>query len=182
MAFKRAIISATLSVAFFCIGSVSAKEKKIAEKYSSKELRDLVITALDKSKVDLECMRDYVFSEVEVWINKTNVINKKGEIKIDPYFFPSYRKEYVWFFRDNFLVRSPTLVDGIAVVPSVKTAAEKMWLKREKKDSERKSIIDYFFDFQSIFADSVYRYAFVANALKSKSFYFNFSEGHYSYV
>jgi hypothetical protein len=183
MAFKRAIISAILGAVFLCIGSVSAKDKKIAEKYSSKELRNYVIAALDKSKVDLECMRDYVFSEVEEWINKMDIINKKGKMKIDPYFFPSFRKEYVWFLRENILVRSPTLVDGVAVLPSVKTAAEEMWLKREKKNGEHKSVLDYFFDFQSGFADSIYKYAFVANALKrQKSFYFNFSEGHYSYV
>jgi hypothetical protein len=180
MAISCKLIAATLCSIFLCIGSVSAKEKKLPGKYSSKEIRNLVISSLDKSKVDLECMRDYVFSEIEVFTNNMDVINKKNKIKINKDYFPSFRKEYVWFLRGGFLVRSPTLVDGVAVIPSVKTAAEETWLKRAKKNSEWKSFLDYFFDFQSILADSIFRNPPVI--LKLNNFVFNFSEGVYSCI
>jgi len=64
-----------------------------------------------------EGMSDYVFGEVEKFIvydMKTNEITAKYRNS----FVPSFRKEYVWFLRDGFFVRSPTLVDGVSVAPA----------------------------------------------------------------
>ena len=145
--FKNIFVYALLCGIFYFIGIGSAKDKKLPHKYSSAEIRNIAMTALNKSKDDLEGMSDYVFGEVEKFIvydMKTNEITAKYRNS----FVPSFRKEYVWFLRDGFFVRSPTLVDGVSVAPAIKTAAEETWLNKEKENDKRESFYDYLVEWE----------------------------------
>ncbi len=49
-----------------------------------------------------------------------------------------FRKEFLWFMRDGYLVRSPISVDGVAVSEEDRDRAEKKWIERlEKRERER---------------------------------------------
>jgi len=156
MLFKCTIGFAALGAAFLFIASASAKEQKMPEKYSQSEMRKMVDDSLEKSKVDLESLRDWVFSEVEVFKNETAVVKKNGKKTIDKLLVPSFRKEYAWFVRDGVFVRSPTLIDGTAVNPTQKVAVEEKWFKEQKKRGDRKGLLDYFYDFKRNYVNSIF--------------------------
>ena len=44
-----------------------------------------------------------------------------------------FRKEFLWFVRDGYVVRSPLSVDGVRVSPKDRERAEKKWIDRLKK-------------------------------------------------
>lgn len=49
-----------------------------------------------------------------------------------------FRKEFLWFVRDGYMVRSPVSVDGVAISADVRAREEEKWIERlEKKERER---------------------------------------------
>jgi hypothetical protein len=155
MFLKRAVQFATLSAAFLCAVFALAGEQKIPEKYSHEEMRKLVLDSLQKSDGDIESMRDWVFSEVEEFIDDIYNVYRDGAISDTKDYAPNFRKEYAWFMRDGVFVRSPTLINGVAVSPVARTAAEEKWFKQEKKKGNQRKLLDYFFDFLEQYDDAI---------------------------
>ena len=49
-----------------------------------------------------------------------------------------FRKEFLWYVRNGYMVRSPISVDGVAISAEVRAREEKKWIERvEKKERER---------------------------------------------
>jgi len=49
------------------------------------------------------------------------------------------KREYLWYVRDGYFVRSPVSVDGVAVSPEERERAEKKWIERQKKRERERS-------------------------------------------
>jgi hypothetical protein len=48
-----------------------------------------------------------------------------------------FEREYTWFIRDGFFIRSPLRFDGVTINDSERTAYEERWIRREKRREER---------------------------------------------
>ena len=57
-----------------------------------------------------------------------------------------FTKEFLWFVRDGYVVRSPLTVDGVAVSAKDRERAEKEWIERSKKSDRNRG-----FDRESFF-------------------------------
>jgi len=50
-----------------------------------------------------------------------------------------YRREYAWFVRDGFFIRSPLRADGVAIGEGDRRRAEDAWLRREQRRERRRA-------------------------------------------
>jgi hypothetical protein len=101
--------------------------KSKSSKYGKKELNDLLAKVRQKSELDLANLRDYVFSETEI-------------------FQTGNRIEYAWVVRDGYLLRSPVLINGERVSPSEQKAYEDRWIKARQNGGKLKNSFDFFID------------------------------------
>ena len=64
---------------------------------------------------------------------------KEGFDLTGPGRFPLWgmRREYTWFIRDGFFVRSPVSADGVKLSEADRRKAEDQWLRRQKNREER---------------------------------------------
>jgi hypothetical protein len=143
---NRTVQYVFLIIVFHNATSIYADEPKSSPKYSQDEMRKLVIASLEKADVDMKGMLNLVFSEDEIFINEHYIINKGGVLEPDKSFFPSFKKSYDWFVRDGVFVRSPKSINGVAISPSQRAAAEEKWLKEKGKDEKAKGLLDYYFE------------------------------------
>jgi hypothetical protein len=104
--------------------------KSSSSKFSKKELNDILTTVWQKSELDLENLRDYVFSETEM-----------GQYRNDTVY-----REYAWVVRDGFLLRSPTLVKGKMISAVEQRAYEDKWSRARQNAGRLKNGFDFFID------------------------------------
>lgn len=64
------------------------------------------------------------------------VLSIEGSIPGVP--IQGFTKEYLWFVRDGYLVRSPLTVDGVAISAEDRERAEKKFIERSKKRDSRR--------------------------------------------
>lgn len=50
-----------------------------------------------------------------------------------------FRREYAWFVRDGFFIRSPLRADGVAIGEAERGRAEDEWLRREQRRERRRA-------------------------------------------
>ena len=113
------------------------------------DLDEFMEKVMQKRQADAENLRDYVFSEREVLD-----VRDGSEIAA----LVSYRREYVWFVRDDYLVRSPVRIDGVKVSAEEQMKAEKEWVKKQQQNRKANSLDrESFFGFK--FAPGRYLYA-----------------------
>ena len=114
------------------------------------DLDEFMAKVMQKRRVDAENLRDYVFSEREV-------LDIKEGPKIAA--LGSFRREYVWFVRDDYLVRSPVRIDGVKVSAKEQASAEEKWIKEQKRQKKKENSLDResFFGFK--FEPGRYLYA-----------------------
>jgi hypothetical protein len=72
-------------------------------------------------------LHDYILSETE-----TFAIEGPGKLPLN-----GFKREYTWYVRDGFLIRSPLRYDGAATPEAERRKYEEDWLKREKAREER---------------------------------------------
>jgi hypothetical protein len=72
-------------------------------------------------------LHDYILSETESF-----AIEGPGQLPIN-----GFKREYTWYVREGFLVRSPLRYDGVATPEAERRKYEEEWLKREKGREER---------------------------------------------
>lgn len=94
------------------------------------DIDEFMSKVMQNRRIDAERLRDYVFSEKEE-------LDIKGP-RIAA--IESFRREYVWFVRDGYLVRSPVKINGVKVSKEEQSAAEEEWIKREKKRTRGNSL------------------------------------------
>jgi hypothetical protein len=72
-------------------------------------------------------LHDYVLGETESF-----TIEGPGELPLN-----GFKREYTWYVRDGFLIRSPIRYDGMATPEAERRKYEDDWLQREKARDER---------------------------------------------
>jgi len=143
---------------------VSQNEQPSANPEMS-DLDEFMAKVMQKRWADAENLREYVFNEREA-------LDVEIDSKIASQW--SYRREYLWFVRDDYLVRSPVVIDGVKVSDKEKSTAEDEWINGQKKrgKSTNKNGIDY----QALFGLEN------ANSLDFQAFFgFEFEPGRYLY-
>lgn len=88
--------------------------------------------ALARREASWKLLRQYVLDEREQFDFR------------DPSGFPIFgeRREYTWYIRDGFFVRSPTRANGVAIGELERRKYEDEWISREKRREYRRSAKD----------------------------------------
>jgi hypothetical protein len=103
------------------------------------DLDSFMEKVLKRREINWNELHGYVFSEKEI-------LEIKG-IKIPA--IENFRREYVWFVRDGYLVRSPVRVNGVKVSKEEQAQAEDQWLRSRKKRRDNVNREEFFtFKFQ----------------------------------
>jgi hypothetical protein len=111
-------------VAALALGSAGAQAQ--APKPAATDLDTFMARALQRRDIDRKTLSDYVLDEIES-------IEVLGPGRIP---FARLRREYTWFVRDGFHIRSPLKFDGVPIPEPERRAYEDRWLKSE--ESRRK--------------------------------------------
>jgi hypothetical protein len=72
-------------------------------------------------------LHDYILSETE-----TFSIDGPGQLPLN-----GFRREYAWYVRDGYLIRSPVRFDGVAIAESERRKYEQDWFRREQSREKR---------------------------------------------
>jgi hypothetical protein len=97
------------------------------ETLPANDLDEFMARVMQNRELDHEALRHYIFSEKEA-------LDIKGpEIAA----LESFHREYDWFVRGEYVVRSPVRIDGVSVSTGDQVAAEQAWIERQKKQRER---------------------------------------------
>lgn len=117
---KHAAISLAIVLACAALLPVSADD--------TSELDALMARVLERRNETWRALHDYVLSEREHF----ELIGPS-----DTRLFGT-RREYTWFVRDGYLIRSPIRIDGVTLDESERRAYEARWLEEERKREARK--------------------------------------------
>jgi len=102
------------------------------------DLDSFMAQVLKKRKINWEELQGYIFNEKEV-------LEIKG-LKVAA--IESFEREYVWFVREGYLVRSPVRIDGVKVSKEEQARAENEYLRRSKKKRRDSLEREEFFNFK----------------------------------
>ena len=103
---------------------------------------------LERREVNWDEHYDYVFGEV-VELEFGGVIDVPA--------LQSTRREFAWFVRDGYLVRSPVSIDGVPVSDDYRAAYEERWIERRGEDDAMRSVDrESFFGFEFEAGDYYY--------------------------
>ncbi len=72
-------------------------------------------------------LHDYILSETEAFS-----IEGPGKLPLN-----GFRREYEWYVRDGYLIRSPVRFDGVATPEKDRRSYEEEWLRREQSREKR---------------------------------------------
>ena len=127
---SKKILYGTVFVILLIANAAVSQNEQPSVNPDMSDLDEFMAKVMQKRLADVENLRDYVFSERETFEVKVGT-------KIAAQW--SYRHEYLWFVRDDCLVRSPVLIDGVRVSDKEKAAAEEEWINRQREIKENKS-------------------------------------------
>jgi hypothetical protein len=108
------------------------------QKADEDDIDAFMARVLERRETNWDQLRNYIFSEREV-------LEFKG-MKIAA--LESFVREYVWFERDGYLIRSPVRANGVEISEEEQSAYEKEWLKKNKKKRRNSIDREAFFGFQ----------------------------------
>jgi hypothetical protein len=102
------------------------------------DLDAFMARVLERRDENWRKLHDYILSETE-----TFAITTSGRLPVwskDEADLPlnGFRREYMWYVRDGYLIRSPLRYDGVALSEAERKAYEDNWMKQEK-DREKKA-------------------------------------------
>ena len=86
------------------------------------DLDAFMARALQRRDIDRKTLSDYVLDEVEEF-----EVLGPGRVP-----FVRMRREYTWYVRDGFHVRSPVKFDGVPIPEDARRAYENRWMKSEE--------------------------------------------------
>lgn len=115
--------TAALLLLFFA-SFINAQEQTKNES----EIDAFMRKAIETRSKDWDKRYDYVFREVEE-------LKISGDIGDAP--FAGFVKEWSWYVKDGYLVRSPISVDGMPVSDEERERSERRWIKSLQKQSEK---------------------------------------------
>jgi hypothetical protein len=87
------------------------------------DLDALMARVLERRDDTWRKLHDYILSETE-----TFSIDGPGGLPLN-----GFRREYAWYVRDGFLIRSPLRFDGVAISEEDRRTYEANWLKEEEQ-------------------------------------------------
>ena len=93
------------------------------------DLDTFMAKALQRRDIDKKTLNDYVLDEVEAF-----EVLGPGRVPI-----ARMRREYTWYVRDGFHVRSPLRVDGVPIPEDDRRAYEDRWLQSEERRREHRT-------------------------------------------
>jgi hypothetical protein len=123
---RRQLTFCILAAIAACSSGAYAQAPAPAAAAGATDLDRFMATALQRRDTDRKTLSDYVLDEVES-------VEVLGPGRIP---FTRLRREYTWFVRDGFHIRSPLKYDGVPIPESERRAYEERWLKSE--ESRRK--------------------------------------------
>ncbi len=93
----------------------------------SNDLDAFMARVLQRRDENWRKLHDYILSETESF-----GIEGPGKLPLN-----GFKREYIWYVRDGFLIRSPVRYDGVATPEPERRKYEEDWLEREKERDER---------------------------------------------
>ena len=106
------------------VGIVAA----IASPSAQSDLDDFMARVLERRDENWRKFQQYILEERET----LQVLGAAGESRY------GFRREYAWFVRDGFFIRSPLRADGVAIGEGERRRAEDDWLRREQRRERRR--------------------------------------------
>jgi hypothetical protein len=94
---------------------------------ASNDLDAFMARVLQRRDENWRKLHDYILSETESF-----AIEGPGNLPLN-----GFKREYAWYVREGYLVRSPLRYDGAATPEAERRKYEENWLKREKERDER---------------------------------------------
>lgn len=91
------------------------------------DLDAFMARVLENRNENWKTLHDYILSEREVF-------EASGPIDIPLY---GMRRDFEWFLRDGYLVRSPVRANGVSIPADERRRYEEKWLEQEKKREEK---------------------------------------------
>jgi hypothetical protein len=119
-AFVRPLLA---TVAVLVAGLTAVAGLAQAPATQTTDLDQFMARALQRRDVDRKTLTDYVLDEVE-----TFEVLAPGKVPV-----ARQRREYTWYVRDGFHVRSPVRFDGVPIPEADRRAYEDKWLKSEEE-------------------------------------------------
>jgi hypothetical protein len=119
-----------------CLVPASSTPQTPAAK--ANDLDAFMARVLERRDENWRKLHDYILSETETFSITTSgrlPVWSKGE---DGLPLNGFRREYMWYVRDGYLIRSPLRYDGVALSEAERKAYEVRWMKQEK-DREKKA-------------------------------------------
>lgn len=115
----------------------------------------LLLLAFQEPVGDIDAFMERVLEQRDInWEQYHNYFCKeRAELVIEGSMpgvpIQGFTKEYLWFIRDGYVVRSPLSVDGVAVSAEERAREEAKWVERMKKrEKEREPDRETFFGLQ----------------------------------
>lgn len=101
------------------------------------DLDAFMARVLERRDENWRKLHDYILSETE-----TFAITTAGRLPVwskeeDGLPLNGFRREYMWYVRDGYLIRSPLRYDGVALSEAERKAYEDRWMKQEKDREKR---------------------------------------------
>ncbi len=122
----RTIVIGALAVAATCL-PMMAQQAPVTPAPRS-DLDAFMAKVLERRNENWRTLHDYILSEREAF-----ELLGPGDQKLE-----GLRREFQWFIRDGFLIRSPVKSNGAAVADSERKAYEAHWMRVEQRREERR--------------------------------------------
>ena len=117
---RRLLIHLTLAAAVLC--PAASAQTPATPARPATDLDAFMARALQRRDIDRKTLSDYVLDEIEVF-----EVLGPGRVP-----FVRMRREYTWYVRDGFHVRSPLKYDGVPIPEEKRRAYEDRWMKSEE--------------------------------------------------
>jgi hypothetical protein len=98
-----------------------------AARPASTDIDAFMARVLQRRDENWRKLHDYILSETE-----TFTIDGPGQLPLN-----GFRREYAWYVRDGYLIRSPVRFDGVAIAEAERRKYEEDWLRHEQAREKR---------------------------------------------
>ncbi len=132
---RRGVLAAAGVTLAACLVPASSTPQTPAAK--ANDLDAFMSRVLERRDENWRKLHDYILSETE-----TFSITTAGRLPVwskdeDGLPLNGFRREYMWYVRDGYLIRSPLRYDGVALSEAERKAYEDRWMKQEKDREKR---------------------------------------------
>ena len=133
---RRAVLAAAGAMLAACLVPASSTPQPPPAR--ANDLDAFMARVLERRDENWRKLHDYILSETESF-----AITTSGRLPVwskdeDGLPLNGFRREYMWYVRDGYLIRSPLRYDGVALSETERKAYEEHWMKQEK-DREKKA-------------------------------------------